>query len=86
MLARRTLHRDPNNAQLETKIAGTQVGKAIQKEDSGHKKTRRKAGMEDCYLFFKYTRIITYVSSLPTPLLDLKVPKAPDNLLPNMTL
>jgi len=66
-------------------MAGTQVGKAMQKEDSGHKKTRRKAGMKDCYLFSNYTHIITYVSSLPTPLLDRKAPKAPDNLLANMS-
>ena len=80
------LHRDRNIAQLETKMAGTQVGKAMQKEDSGHKKTRKKAGMENYYLFFKFTYIITYVSSLPTHLLDLEVPKAPDNLLPKKPL
>ena len=80
------LRRDLKIAQLEAETTGTQVGKAMQKEDSGHKKTRRKAGMEDCYLFFKYSCIITYVSSLPTPLLDLKVLKAPDNLLPNIPI
>ena len=68
------------------KKTGTLVGQVMEKEGSGHKKTRKKAGMEYCYLFFKYTCIITYVSSPPTPLLDLKAPKGPDNLLPNMSL
>ena len=79
------LRRDLKIAQLEAETTGTQVGKQCKKRIPGTKKPAVKRVSKSAVYFFRLVPIITYVSTLPTPLLDLKVPKAPDNLLPKMS-